>query len=73
MSVEDKDKTVELKYDFKQIEEKWQKRWEETKLFQAPERIGDREKFYMLVMFACWQMTWLSLIVIQGKERIYSP
>lgn len=37
-------------YDFAAIEAKWQQRWDEQKLFHAPEI--PREKYYMLVMFA---------------------
>lgn len=37
-------------YDFAQIEQKWQERWEREKLFHAPEL--PREKYYVLVMFA---------------------
>ncbi|MEP0827481.1 MAG: leucine--tRNA ligase [bacterium] len=40
-----------LKYDFKAIEQKWQRRWDREGLYRAP-RIPTREKFYMLVMFA---------------------
>ncbi len=41
-----------LKYDFKSIESKWQKRWEEEKLFKAPAMPDPAKKFYMLEMFA---------------------
>ncbi len=37
-------------YPFKEIEEKWQKRWEEQKLHLTPE--PPKKKYYMLVMFA---------------------
>lgn len=37
-------------YDYKKIEEKWLRRWEESALFRAPE--NPRKKFYLLVMFA---------------------
>ncbi|MGB8656558.1 MAG: leucine--tRNA ligase [Candidatus Zixiibacteriota bacterium] len=37
-------------YPFKEIESKWQKIWEETKLYQAPDH--PEKKYYMLVMFA---------------------
>jgi leucyl-tRNA synthetase len=40
------------KYDFKQIESKWQKRWEEQQLFRALDFPDPEKKFYMLVMFA---------------------
>jgi len=39
-----------LKYDFKQIEEKWQKKWEETGAFVASEDTS-KPKFYGLVEF----------------------
>ncbi len=39
-----------MKYDFGLIEKKWQKRWEEKKVFHA-ENGGDKEKFYALVEF----------------------
>ena len=37
-------------YDFKSIEEKWQKFWEENKSFKV-ERDPSRKKFYLLEMF----------------------
>ncbi len=41
------------KYDFKEVELRWQKQWEESGLFCADEIVAtDKEKFYMLVMFA---------------------
>ncbi len=40
----------EIVYDFKNIENKWRRRWEETELFKAPEK--PKNKFYLLVMFA---------------------
>lgn len=42
----------EVTYNFKQIESKWQKRWEETKLFKAADMPDHDKKFYMLEMFA---------------------
>ncbi len=39
-----------MKYDFKAIEEKWQKRWEEEKAFEASEDTS-KPKFYGLVEF----------------------
>ena len=39
-----------MKYDFTAIEAKWQKEWEEKKLFKA-ETGGDKEKFYGLIEF----------------------
>ena len=44
-----KDKT-EIVYDFKSIENKWRRRWEETEIFKAPK--NPKNKFYLLVMFA---------------------
>ena len=41
---------VKLKYDFASIEPKWQKRWEEAKVFTA-ENGGSKPKFYGLVEF----------------------
>ena len=37
------------KYDFMEIERKWQKKWEEKKIFQAKE--SKKKKFYVLDMF----------------------
>jgi leucyl-tRNA synthetase len=37
-------------YPFKEIESKWQRAWEESKLYKAPDHPD--KKFYMLVMFA---------------------
>jgi len=37
-------------YDFAKIEEKWRRRWEETRLFKAPD--NPSKKFYLLVMFS---------------------
>lgn len=39
-----------MKYDFKEIEEKWQKRWEDEKAFQIGEE-HDKPKYYALEMF----------------------
>ncbi len=41
---------MEEKYDFKAIEEKWRRRWEEADLYASIEEPG-REKRYVLVMF----------------------
>ncbi|MEW5995104.1 MAG: leucine--tRNA ligase, partial [Candidatus Zixiibacteriota bacterium] len=40
------------RYDFRQIESKWQHRWDKQGLFRAPEQPDKNNKFYMLVMFA---------------------
>src|SRR3989304_5649411 len=39
-----------MPYDFKSIEAKWQKKWEESGLYKAPEK--PKKKFYCLEMFA---------------------
>ena len=39
-----------MKYDFKKIEPKWQKKWEDAKLFEAQD-FSDKPKFYGLVEF----------------------
>jgi leucyl-tRNA synthetase len=40
------------RYDFAQVERKWQQRWDEQQLFRAPDLPDSNNKFYMLVMFA---------------------
>ena len=39
-----------MNYDFKEIEKKWQKRWDENKTFEAQNK-SDKEKYYVLVEF----------------------
>ena len=39
------------KYDFKQIEDKWQKIWEEKKAFKVSEDPSIKKKYYVLEMF----------------------
>jgi len=39
-----------VKYDFSQIEKKWQKKWEEEKVFRVEENY-EKEKYYCLEMF----------------------
>lgn len=48
------EKNTEIKrYDFKEIETKWQEKWDKTELYKAPVRPAPgQDKFYMLVMFA---------------------
>jgi len=42
-----------MKYNFKEIESRWQVNWDKEQLYKAPEKPGPGdEKFYMLVMFA---------------------
>ncbi|MHB8830001.1 MAG: leucine--tRNA ligase [Syntrophales bacterium] len=41
---------MDRKYNPKEIEEKWQKRWEEERLFKVTED-ADRKKYYLLEMF----------------------
>jgi len=43
-------KSTEERYDFRTIEKKWQKRWEEQQTFRAEER-SSKPKFYGLVFF----------------------
>jgi len=38
------------RYDFRAIEEKWQKRWEETERYKTSE-VADKQKYYVLEMF----------------------
>lgn len=38
-----------MAYQFKQIEEKWQKYWQDNKIFKA--EVSDKQKFYCLEMF----------------------
>ena len=40
-----------MKYDFKAIEEKWQKKWDENKTFEASNADKTKPKFYGLVEF----------------------
>src|ERR1051326_3594308 len=44
------DDRTENRYDFRAIETKWQRRWEETDLFRV-ENAREKPKFYGLVMF----------------------
>ena len=39
-----------MKYEYKKIEPKWQKKWEDAKLFEAKDK-SDKPKFYGLVEF----------------------
>ena len=39
-------------YDFRAIEEKWQRRWTDDGLFNAPQAPDEARKFYLLEMFA---------------------
>jgi len=39
-----------MKYDFKRVESKWQKRWEQAKIFQVKPQKG-KKKFYVMEMF----------------------
>ena len=40
------------KYNFKEIESKWQKIWNDTKLYKTQELTEDKKKWYQLEMFA---------------------
>lgn len=39
-----------MEYPFETLEPKWQKRWREAKVFQAPD-LSDKAKYYVLSMF----------------------
>ena len=39
-----------MNYDFRKIEEKWQKKWEQEKIFEVSEK-SKKDKFYVLDMF----------------------
>lgn len=43
---------VVKKYDHKSIEQKWQKKWEETGLYRVEDKIEGKENFYQLVEFS---------------------
>jgi len=47
----EKTKSDRIRYSFKEIESRWQKKWDEWNLYKAPRKPG-KDKFYMLVMFA---------------------
>ena len=49
-TIDSEESVRDLKYDFASIEPKWQKKWEETKVFAAVNG-GDKPKFYGLVEF----------------------
>ena len=40
------------RYDFKSVEKKWQKKWIDSGIFEAPDIPDPEKKFYMLEMFA---------------------
>jgi leucyl-tRNA synthetase len=56
------------RYDFREIEAKWQKRWEEAKLFETPDA-SDKPKFYGLEMFPYPSGAGLSV----GHIKNYAP
>src|ERR1051325_863628 len=56
------------RYDFKTIEAKWQKRWEEEKTFRAADR-SDKPKYYTLEMFPYPSGAGLSV----GHIKNYAP
>lgn len=39
-----------MKYDFSTVEEKWQKKWEDARVFEAQD-VSDKKKFYALIEF----------------------
>lgn len=40
-----------MNYNPQKIEKKWQRIWEKTKIFQAPDKVKGKKNFYHLVMF----------------------
>ena len=54
-------------YDFHTIEEKWQKKWEEEKVFEANEEKG-KKKYYVLEMFPYPSASYLHM----GHVKCYS-
>jgi len=40
-----------MKYNPQKIEKEWQKIWEETKIYEAPDEVKGKKNFYHLVMF----------------------
>ena len=40
-----------MRHDFSAIEEKWQKKWEEARVFEAADDFDNEKKFYALVEF----------------------
>ncbi len=42
---------MERRYDFKEVEKKWQKYWEENKTFKTDTHDFSKPKFYVLDMF----------------------
>ena len=49
-----------MKHDFKQIEKKWQKKWEQAKVFECDVR-KKAKKFYVMEMFPYPSATGLHL------------
>jgi leucyl-tRNA synthetase len=41
---------LKVKYDFNEVEKKWQERWAESDLYVVPD-FSDRPKYYCLEMF----------------------
>ena len=40
-----------VEIDFKELEEKWQKKWKESKVFEVEDSVKGRENYYVLEMF----------------------
>ena len=51
MNVQQVKEGTEMKYDFKKIEPKWQKKWEDAGIFRAVDCDHSRKKFYGLIEF----------------------
>jgi leucyl-tRNA synthetase len=45
-------KETRRRYDFKTVEARWQKQWDDSALYKAPTHPDSKNKFYLLVMFA---------------------
>lgn len=59
---------MDNRYNFRQIEAKWQRRWEKEKTFRTPDR-SDKPKFYVLEMFPYPSGAGLSV----GHCKNYAP
>src|SRR4030043_1190275 len=51
---------MEYNYDFNKIEQKWQKNWEKSKIFEVKDNTK-KKKFYVLDMFPYPSALWLHM------------